>query len=191
MFKYGGMLEFDEQSEYFVRDWICNGWICAQSKEQCLYALVRDLHVDYSVYRIARQLLALGLFREPEPQEAKLQQLRWPLRCFYDEDYSRFIHCDICRIGHKQESTQECPLVAPLMTEFFRNPLSLQQLSRIEIRRSVGMNDFERRVKTLSLPPLLLSYVWRANELLQNGKSAVKQSPDRKQSSMYTSSSDS
>lgn len=65
--------------------------------------------------------------------------------------------CDICRIEHKPETTQECLVIAhPLMTEFFRNPFFLQQLSRIEIRRSIWTNYFERRVQTL--PPPLPTY---------------------------------
>ena len=43
------------------------------------------------------------------------------------------------------------------------------QLSRMEIRRLVGMNDFKNRMETRKmglLPPLLFEHVWRANEML-------------------------
>ena len=55
------------------------------------------------------------------------------------------------------------------MNEFFLKPLTLLQLSRVEIRRLVGMNDFKDRMETLKkmklLPPLLYAYVWQANEM--------------------------
>ena len=58
----------------------------------------------------------------------------------------------------------------PLVNEFFQKPLSLLQMSRMEIRRLVGMNDFKDRMVTLKkmglLPPLLFKYVWQANEML-------------------------
>ena len=56
--------------------------------------------------------------------------------------------------------------ILPLLNEFFRTPCSLQQLSRATIRRSIGMNGFERRAKALPLPRPLREYVWRANEEL-------------------------
>ena len=56
--------------------------------------------------------------------------------------------------------------MAPLVREFFSGRLTLQQLSRIEIRRAIGMPHFERRVNALPLPPLILGYVSKAMEML-------------------------
>lgn len=79
----------------YLKEWICNGWICPQSGEQSLYHLVDDLHIGRQrvrkvAYRIARQLLALGIFREP----VENPNLEWPRRCFYNENYSffKFLH---------------------------------------------------------------------------------------------------
>ena len=60
----------------------------------------------------------------------------------------------------------ECAVVAPIVCEFFSGPLTLLQLSRVEIRRAIGFRHFERRVNSLQLPPLLLRYVLRADEML-------------------------
>ena len=63
-------------------------------------------------------------------------------------------------------------MLIPIVDEFLRSPLSLLQLSRVEIRRLVGTNDFRGRMETLQkmglLPPRLLEYVWRENEMLAN-----------------------
>lgn len=166
IFNYCGSLFFDD--EFYLNKWICKGWICAQSGQQFL--IYQLMHSGISACkRIAKQLLVLGLFCQPEPQE-KHKLLRWPFRYLYDEHKTQLIWCKLCCDWLKQETTEECRHVIPLVTEFFRNPLSLQQLSRIEIRRSIGMNDFKRRVKTLPLPPPLLTYVWCANEFLEQRK---------------------
>lgn len=145
---------------------IRSGWICDQSGETILCRLVAHLHfrdVRRVALRIARQLLALGLCRKPvlAPAAEGEPALPWPRNCFFEEAHSEV--CARCRVPHTAE---DCPLVVPLAEEFFRKPLSLLQLSRIAIRSSLGMNQFERRVQTLPLPPLLLGYVWRANEML-------------------------
>lgn len=91
--------------------------------------------------------MALGLFRSHS-------ELLWPRLCLLqDRIYSRYTEV-------------YCILADPLIKEFYQNPLSLQQLSRIEIRRAIGINDFEAKAKALPLPPPLLSYVWLANEML-------------------------
>ena len=132
-------------SEYFVGQLIRCGWIGASSyysdDEYVLYGLIkRHLVKDHeilrreSLFRIAHQLLALGIFRE-----------RGALNFHY---YNSLV------------------CVRSLLTEFLQNSLSLLQLSRAVIRRLLGINDFEHRVQTLPLPPPLLEYVWRANEML-------------------------
>ena len=103
-----------------------------------------------SLFRIARQLLALALFR----QRGAVLFLFY-LKIFF-------------KISEEEERKFPVDNVLSLRTEFFRNPLSLLQLSRAAIRRLFAMNDFERRIKTLPLPPLLLEYVWRANEMLKD-----------------------
>lgn len=173
---------FNTDTEYFVSEWIRNGLICAQMEEQIgLYGLIDSLHINHNLFgnegdmakhlsdiaaahRVARQLLALGLFRVPHGDP----KLSWARRCLYDEWASRqgLLHCEICCDGHNSQTTQECPVIEPLINEFFRQPLSLLQLSRIEIRCSLGINCFERRIRTLPLPPCLLTYVWHANEML-------------------------
>ena len=101
--------------------------------------------VRESVFCIGRQLLALGFFRE-----------RGALFFhFYLQHYPVYALDDI-----------QIANVRSLQTEFFRTALSLLQLSRTAIRLLVGTNNFEHRVRTLHLPPLLLKYVWRAAEML-------------------------
>lgn len=162
--------EFDDSSEHSVSAWIRNGLICAQqhASNYIIFMLIERLHSynPRTAYRIARQLLALGLFRIPRGDP----KLSWAQRCFYGEMISR--SSEVCAKKHSSQTTEECSAVAPLLTEFFRKPLSLQQLSRIEIRQSIGINSFERRVKTLPLPVPLLTYVWRANEMLAGNTSS-------------------
>lgn len=202
---------FGAQIEPHVDEWIRYGWICVQSDDETLLQLIGTLHEyveqidkeDYrAAFRIFRQLLALGLFREPNPKHAALT---WPQRCFSDEHVLRWYseqHRANCSLSpsNRSEATGfdeaeeeaaeaetlsegvsgeapkecECSLLAPLVTEFFQKPLSLLQLSRMRIRQSLGMYDFESRVQTLPLPPALLTYVWRANEML--AKAPVEES---------------
>lgn len=106
------------------------------------------------------------LFLESDSESNK----RWHRRSFYRKELAFFVFASCMQNLFKRTRTKEyrkkCPFVSSLVNEFFRHPLSLLQLSRMKIRRSIGMFDFERRVKFLQLPPLLLSYVWRANEIL-------------------------
>lgn len=68
----------------------------------------------------------------------------------------------------ESEQKRKCSAdsVRSLLTKFVRHPLTLHQQSRAAIRRAVGMNDFDLRVQTLPLPPRLVQYIWRANEML-------------------------
>ena len=150
-----------EIKEYFVSEWLSNGWVFAQKDDWiCLEKLashelhgLANLFEGDSVPRTLRQLLALGLFREPASEQFWSKQ------------------CDGCRhVNPEFIIHRKCPLLMPFVDEFFRGPLSLLQLSRAEIRRLVGTNDFSNRMKTLQnnglLPPRLVEYVWRADELL-------------------------
>ena len=171
MFEIGQSAE----SEFFVSQCIRFGWIGAANMEpddaDVLSRLLDSVPVgtytsgyltisnspDLEMrFRIARQLLALGIFRA---------QIR-----------HRFYQCSKCYkflspndsyenvIKHRTKCSDARAL--SLQTEFLQNPLSLHQLSRAAIRRSLGMNDFERRVQTLWLPRRLREYVWFANEML-------------------------
>ena len=144
-----------KNKERYVSEWLCNGWICAQRNDwTCMSVLARHSSDGNVHFRILRQLLALGLFRDADNEQF------WSAYC---EDC--FVVTQATLVTHRQ-----CPRLAPLVDEFFRKPLSLLQLSRMEIRRLVGMNDFKDRMETLQklglLPPLLFKYVWRANEML-------------------------
>ena len=145
-----------ENKECYVSEWLCNGWICVQRNDwTCLRVLARHSSDGNVHFRILRQLLALGLFRDADSEQS------WSAYCE---------QCEDCFVIHgKLVTHRQCPL-APLVDEFFRKPLTLLQLSRMEIRRLVGMNDFKDRMETLKkmklLPPLLFEYVWRANEML-------------------------
>lgn len=167
---------FNSRNESFVSEMICNGWICAIRGEQCLYRLVDYLH-EYISSRIARR-------PSESPGSCSLwdssanrflnANLLWPRHYFNNKEITgyRYIRYKISSNWHKPEMfIEECPLVAPLMNEFFHQTLSLQQLSRIQIRNSIGMNDFEHRVKCLSLPPSIKNYAWKANEMLADVKS--------------------
>ena len=122
-----------------------------------LYGLIDELLYEkadilqwQALFCIARQLFALGHF--PQGEECLFHYM-----FTLDYDFS-------------EENERQLPLgsVLSLRTEFFRNPLSLLQLSRTAIRRLLPMNDFERHVQPLPLPPLLLEYVWQANEMLND-----------------------
>lgn len=63
-----------------------------------------------------------------------------------------------------------------LIESFDSGPLSLQQLSRIAIRRAVGGANFATRMKRMSrlLPPILFEYVAHATELMLTSKQLDK-----------------
>ena len=158
----------DETKEYYASEWLSNGWIFAQKNDWiCLHFLVghylRELSTldsyDAARIRILRQLLALGLFRELASEQF------WSAPCGH------------CRLENQAALVprRQCPRVAPFVDEFLRGPLSLLQLSRAEIRRLVGTKNFSSCMETLQkmgfLPPLLLEYVWRANEMLADAAS--------------------
>lgn len=130
---------------------------------QLLYIIHKEKESsqDSAAFRVCRQLLALGVFRRPVDADPIVL---WTKCCLYGTH--RLIQCDFCSEGKELSTTEECPIVARLGSEFFSGPLTLQQLSRIEIRRCIGVRHFERRINTLPLPPLLLEYVSRANEML-------------------------
>ena len=134
-----------------------------------LFALHKGFkNVATKSFQICRQLLALGLFREPEFSATIDPRLSWARRCLYDGAVSTKISCAICRNGHLISSTEVCHIVAPLVREFLSGPLSLLQLTRIEIRRLIGVRHFERRLKTMKqqLPHLVFRYIAHANEFL-------------------------
>ena len=119
--------------------WIRFGWVGAAFDEpedvRVLQKLIEHLHKykehpnQLALYRAARQLFALGLFRNT----------LLPV-----EDCS---HCarEMQSEPHVPEIRVKCScaLVCSLECEFACNPLSLHQLSRMAIRRSLGMNNFE------------------------------------------------
>lgn len=165
---------FEARDEYFVSEWIRNGWICdKQAENEILYMLIESLQAELfghkrqeddvnATLRVARQMLALGFFRKPHVEQTFLIDCRR----FYG-DFKLRLKCQVCGIWHKEKHTAEvCPATASFLAELLEQPLSLQQLSRIEIRCSIGINRFENRIKTLPLPPSLLAYVWRAGEML-------------------------
>ena len=146
--------------EYYVGQLILYGWIGVGNDDPdhagVLFRLLHQLLLSEldllqweSLFRIARQLFALGLFRQ--------------------RGESLFHFYLVIILKHLERKKRKFPVarVFSLRSEFFRNALSLLQLSRASIRCQFGMNDFERRVRTLPLPPLLLKYVWRANEMLK------------------------
>ena len=136
--------------------WIRLGWLGSADDEYddpiAFLWLIESLHEcarhpkREALLRIIRQLYALGLCRDME----------FPLR-----------NCIVClfQSGFQKSKCLDA-MALSLRKEFIQNPPSLLQLARMAIRRRLGMNDFERRVKTLPLPPLLLKYVWLANEKL-------------------------
>lgn len=167
--------------EHFVGEFIRNGWICAQAEEDVAYLIVDVLHEEGDDCRgmallIACQLLALGVFRRPESDaNAKPQFPRSyfvlsmnMMRQIMEQKKQKRMNGTRTKEKQTRKSTPvpECRRLRPLLLEYFHKPLSLLQLSRVQIRRSIGLMDFERRVKTLHLPPLLLTYEWRANEML-------------------------
>ena len=87
--------------------------------------------------------------RQPDLSVNVGPRLSWVRRCLFNGiDFTK-IPCAICRNGYLITSTEVCPVVAPLVYEFLSGPLTLMQLTRIEIRRLIGVRYFERRVDTL------------------------------------------
>ena len=158
-----GTIDGNPYMECYVAHWIRWGWIGTDSDStdadhmltEFIQFLVRYPHREAN-FRIIRQFFALGIFPNVVSHS-------------FDDDEQGFFdyYFDVDDQTKREDAHKSyVSKVLPLQTEFFRSPLSLLQLSRAAIRQQLGMNDFERRVKTLPLPPLLLEYVWRANEIL-------------------------
>lgn len=158
-----------DENEFFVGQCIRFGLIgCASDDPDDAAVLSKFVDRAYKwlscpdrkqAYDIARQLLALGLLQ----MGGGLLQFDQCEKCYATS------HPEVSYYFVKKEHLQaKCfdVYALSLQREFFEKPLSLLQLSRAAIRRQLGMNDFERRVQTLQLPPLLLEYVWLANEML-------------------------
>ena len=147
--------------QFYVAQWIQLGWVGTSSSSdasphdaealpELISVLLENSQQDeYS--RCVRQLYALGIFR-----------MREVLRSL-DKLHEIAEEVDVGVFAPRQNYF---PRRRFLEMDFVRTPHTLLQLSRVSIRRSVRMSDFERRVQTLLLPPLLLEYVWRANEML-------------------------
>ena len=153
-------IDTNDYGEYFVSQWIRCGWIVVSKDDPddtvLLAFLISRLIAEHlklppcelelprreSLFRILRQLFALGLYRK---------------RGAFNINYYL-----------KSSAVDELSSagVRSLVRESLWNPLSLQQLSRAKIRKLLGLNGFERRVQSLPLPSLLLKYVWLANEML-------------------------
>ena len=156
----------EENYEYYYSTFLRHGLLLPHRNDTILFLFVRFLHSDEesersAAMRIVYQLLAIGVFCIPTTYSNP--ELEWPRTDLNGDDG---IDCTICAEGHKLHESLMCPRVAPLLREFFSGPLTLLQMSRIEIRLLVGMRQFERRVQQLPLPRILLHYVWRANEML-------------------------
>ena len=163
----GLLFHCDGNYEFYFSTFLRHGLLLPHRNDTTLFQFVRFLHrnVRYAALRIVCQLLAIGVFCIPTTYSNP--ELEWPRSDLNGDDSDTdLIDCTICAEGHKVRESLMCPRVAPLLLEFFSGPLTLLQLSRIEIRRLVGMRQFERRVQQLPLPRLLLDYVWRADELL-------------------------
>lgn len=127
-------------------------------------------------FHFLRQLFALGVFSSSlRSSDAQFAYCRKPNCRKYSSGKSvQFSccwrpNCKNCSSWQSAQPPNEWMILAPLKMEFYRQPLSLLQLSRLQIRCAVGINEFERRVKTLRLPSALLTCVWRANEMLSRG----------------------
>lgn len=173
LFRLFDVRRFSAYSESIVNELIC---VQIENNEMCrelIFGLhnIEPSHFD-AANRISRQLLALGLFRTPRGNPKR----SWIRRCLFDDRFvlQMWWICSICGSQYELKFTDECPIITPLLAEFYDEPLSLQQLSRIEIRSSLGIYEFETRVKTLPLPPSLLTYVWEANEMLSDRSDTSK-----------------
>lgn len=173
------MRKWNVRSEFYVSEWIRNGWIAAQDEwKDKNYFSCFNLHAANDAdsranFRILRQLFALGVFSSSLRSSDAQFAYCWKTNCrkYSSGKSAQFSccwrpNCKNCSSGQSAKPPNECLLLAPLKTEFYRQPLSLLQLSRLQIRCAVAINEFEHRVKTLRLPPALLTYVWRANEML-------------------------
>ena len=108
---------------------------------------------------IAHQLLALGYGRrELHPGDLPVRDEELGM----DRDT---IDSSECCYGELKSEARD---LQKLIDHFDAGPLTLQQLSRIAIRRVVGGVNFARLIRKIAhlTPPPLLKYVAEANELL-------------------------
>ena len=157
--------------ELYFSTFLRNGLLFPQRDDNTFYWFVLCLHsnnetVRSVALRVSRQLLAIGLFWKPTTYQNP--ELKWPPLSHYIHIYQCIygFNCPKWAAENKLSESLMCSRFASLLHEFFSGPLTLLQLSRIELRRLVGMRQFERRVQQLPLPRLLLDYVWRADEML-------------------------
>ena len=110
----------ERSKEYYVSEWLSYGWICAQRDNYwtCLSLLATHSSISDVLFRILQQLLAFGLFREPASEQF------WSDRCggCHYENHGALI------------ARRQCHRLILIVDEFFHSPLSLLQLSRVEIR---------------------------------------------------------
>ena len=89
--------------EPYFRIFLRHGLLFPQREAKTLYWFVCFLYSDVEsvrsvALRIARQLLAIGLFRTPNTHSNP--ELEWPRRCLYANHHIDFINCPICSEGH-------------------------------------------------------------------------------------------
>ena len=108
---------------------------------------------------IARQLLALGYGRR------ELHSAPLPLHDEHLDDACRALESFSETLTNKSHFTDE---LQSLVQHFREGPLSLQRLTRVAVRRSVGGADFARQVKRLVglIPLALVQYVADPTELM-------------------------
>lgn len=150
------MKVFDVRSKYYVSELLSNGWICSQDE---------DL---WEEIRYSSRFLDLHASQEADSRAAFQSSGSCSNSASYAKCSARMVSNSMILLEKEMRDLlqrTECKesarvlLLVPLKTEFYRKPRSLLQLSRLQILRSVGSGDFERRVKSLPLPPLLLADV--------------------------------
>ena len=160
------------KAENSIAELLRMGLLCPKERAGTYFHyLIKIIHINSkmikdSALRVCRQLLALGFFRKSHTgSDGESNE-----RCFLIRKMN--LLCDLCKENCPicypvpGSNTEKCPVIAQLFSEFISVPLTLLQLSRMEIRRLIGVRHFELDVNALSLPPLLRTYISGANEML-------------------------
>ena len=112
--------------EYYVSEWICNKWICAQRDDWCCLDILDTytLHEHELWWRrcFSHHPSTCGarLFREPAREQ------------FWSDQWERCSAANAQRVIHRQ-----CLFIAPLYDEAIRRPFLLLQLAWIRERYAV------------------------------------------------------
>ena len=92
-----------------------------------------------------------------------LQSIEYSILC------AHFSHFRLCAFDVKDEYKAPIESLAAAvqrLVDVYESPLTLQQLARLTVRETVSGPQFEKRMRSLPIPPRLLDFLIFADELL-------------------------